>query len=192
MRHSYLLLVYAVISDCLIHLTYGIKGIGAVNEAGELGEEGECLPGDDTPNKSSGDHLPEVDEMDHHDAQEGEQKSIAGSHSLLSKVKNVEDDNVDVSTGDVEGGDEDAEADDGEAMEYTLVRNIWSKPQLVFVESHEAIEDVLNSTRQYMKVYLSKETSRGKYKCRNYHGECSFWATEGHCAGDTRDHSKWC
>jgi hypothetical protein len=93
---------------------------------------------------------------------------------------------------EVDDDDDDDENDDDDDDEYSLARNVWGKPQIIYLEQQDAIEKVLNLTNQYMTVFLNEETSEGIYDCRNYEVKCSSWASAGDCVDeDQEDFSKW-
>lgn len=77
--------------------------------------------------------------------------------------------------------DNDEDEGDFDENDYEWARNGWSKPQMVFVSREDEIGQSLEETRKYMERFLGQESIDGRFKCRNYHGECHSWASDGEC-----------
>jgi hypothetical protein len=87
--------------------------------------------------------------------------------------------------------DEEENGEDDESFDYSMALNTWGKPQTIYNDHQDSIQQLLNETRLYMKKFLGDETNVGRNKCRNYDIECSSWASGGECTDeDGREYSK--
>jgi len=137
-------------------------------------------------------NLSESDENHDVDVKTNDEDTVDGVVHPPDLDVSHEDDGLDEDHEDHEEDDdeEEEEEEDNEPTDYSLSLNTWSRPQIVYDINQAMIKEVLTQTEEYMNIFLAEETSVGKYKCRNYNWQCSFWASEGDCDHDDDDRRK--